>query len=88
MHSVISLLSAFVLVLPLAVSPVPFVEGSLDTTMDNEDSPIIFLCGEDFGEAMTVLEFERLVDEGIITIGDLPLRSAAPDIGEKSLGEA
>ena len=73
---------------PLAVSPVPFVEGSLDTTMDNEDSPIIFLCGEDFGEAMTVLEFERLVDEGIITMGVLPLRSAAPDMGVKSLGEA
>lgn len=88
MHSVKALLSAFVLVLPLAVSPVPFVEGSLDTTMDNEDSPIIFLCGEDFGEAMTVLEFERLVDEGIITIGDLPLRSAAPDIGGQNLGEA
>ena len=80
--------AAFLMFMPLAVSPVPFVEGSLDTTMDNEDSPIIFLCGEDFGEAMTVLEFERLVDEGIITIGDLPLRSAAPDIGEKSLGEA
>ena len=51
--------------------------------MDNEDSPIIYLCGEDFGEAMTMLEFERLVDEGIITIGDLPLRSVAPDIGKK-----
>ena len=88
MHSVKALLSAFVLVLPLAVSPVPFVEGSLDKTMDNEDSPIIFLCGEDFGEAMTVIEFERLVDEGIITIGDLPLRSSASDIGVKSLGEA
>ena len=81
-------LVAFALFMPLSVSPVPFVEGSLDTTMDNEDSPIIFLCGEDFGEAMTVLEFERLVDEGIITIGDLPLRSAAPDMGVKSLGEA
>ena len=69
--------------MPLAVSPVPFVEGSLDITMDNEDSPIIYLCGEDFGEAMTMLEFERLVDEGIITIGDLPLRSVAPDIGKK-----
>ena len=32
---------------------------------------------------MTMLEFERLVDEGIITIGDLPLRSVAPDIGKK-----
>ena len=82
-----ALFVSFALFMPLAVSPVPFVEGSLDTTMDNEDSPIIFLCGEDFGEAMTVLEFERLVDEGIITLGDLPLRSSAPDIGEKSLGE-
>ena len=81
-------LVALVLFMPLAVSPVPFVQGALDTTMDNEDSPIIFLCGEDFGEVMTVLEFERLVDEGIITIGDLPLRSMASDIGEKSLGEA
>lgn len=86
MQSVKALLSAFALFTPLAVSPVPFVEGSLDTTIDNEDSPIIFLCGEDFGEAMTMLKFERLVDEGIIAIGDLPLRSVAPDIGEKSLG--
>ena len=62
-----------VLFMPTALSPAPFVEGSLDTTMDNEDSPIIFLCGEDFGEAMTMLEFDRLVDEGIITDGFLPL---------------
>ena len=74
--------------MPLAVSPVPFVEGSLDTTMDNEDSPIIYLCGEDFGEAMTMLEFDRLVGEGVITIGDLPLPSAAPDIGVQRRGEA
>lgn len=74
--------------MPLAVSPVPFVEGSLDTTMDNEDSPIIYLCGEDFGEAMTMLEFDRLVGEGVITIGDLPPPSAAPDIGVQRRGEA
>ena len=73
MHAVKALLSAFALFLPFTVSPAPFVEGSLDTTMDNEDSPIIFLCGEDFGEAMTMLEFERLVDEGIISDGFLPL---------------
>ena len=66
-------LAMLVLFMPTALSPAPFVEGSLDTTMDNEDSPIIFLCGEDFGEAMTMLEFDRLVDEGIITDGFLPL---------------
>ena len=88
MHSVKALLVMFFLILPLAVSPVPFVDGSLDTTMDNEDSPIIYLCGEDFGEAMTMLELDRLVDEGVITIGDLPLPSAAPDIGVQRRGEA
>lgn len=56
--------------------------------MDNENSPIVYLCGEDFVEAMTMLEFDRLVDEGVITIGDLPLLSAAPDIGVQILGEA
>ena len=76
------------LFMPLAVSPVPFLGGSLDTTMDNNDSPIIFLCGEAFGEAMTMLEFDRLVDDGIITVGDLPLNSAKPDIGVKTRGEA
>ena len=81
-------LVTFSLFMPLAVSPVPFVKGSLDTTMDNKDSPIIFLCGEDFGEAMTMLEFDRLVDEGIITVGDLSLTSAKLDIGVKIRGEA
>lgn len=81
-------LVSFGLFMPLAVSPVPFVKGSLDTTMDNKDSPIIFLCGEDFGEAMTMLEFDRLVDEGIITVGDLSLTSAKLDIGVKIRGEA
>ena len=56
--------------------------------MDNENSPIVYLYGEDFVEAMTMLEFDRLVDEGVITIGDLPLLSAAPDIGVQILGEA
>ena len=74
--------------MPTALNPAPFVEGSLDTTMDNEDSPLIFLCGEDFGEAMTMLEFDRLVDEGIITIGDLPLPPAVPEIGVRRRGEA
>ena len=78
----------FSLFMPLEVSPVPFVECSLDTTMDNNDSPIIFLCGEDFGEAMTMLEFNRFVDEGVITIGGLPLLSAVPDIGVQRHGEA
>ena len=81
-------LVSFGLFMPLAVSPVPFVEGSLDTMMDNNDSPIIFLCGEDFGEAMTMLEFDRLVDEGIITVGDLSLTSAKPDTGLEIRGEA
>ena len=40
-HSVKALLSAFALFIPLAVSPVPFVEGSLDTTMDNKEPPTI-----------------------------------------------
>ena len=35
-----------------------------------------------------MLEYDRLVDDGIITVGDLPLPSAAPDTGVKSLGEA
>lgn len=88
MHSVEALLSAFALFLPLTVSPVPFVESSLDTTMDIEDAPIIVLCGEDFDEAMTMLEFDRLVDEGIITLGGLSLPSANPDTGVPTLGEA
>lgn len=83
-----ALFVSFALFIPLAVSPVPFVKGSLDITMDNEDSPIIYLCGEDFGEAMTMLEFDRLVGEGVITIGDLPLPSVAPDIGVQRRGEA
>ena len=83
-----ALFVSFALFMPLAVSPVPFVEGSLDTTMDNQDSPIIYLCGEDFGEAMTMLEVDRLVREGVITIGYLPLPSAAPDIGVQRRGEA
>ena len=37
-----ALLVVFALFLQFAVSPVPFVEGSLDTTMGKEDSPIIF----------------------------------------------
>lgn len=81
MHTAKALLVLFSLFVPLAVSPVPFVKGSLDITMDNEDSPIIYLCGEDFGEAMTMLEFDRLVREGVITIGYLPLPSAVPDRG-------
>ena|GEM_PF-3979381 len=44
-------LVTFSLFMPLAISSAPFVEGSLDTTMGNEDSPIIFLCGDGFGEA-------------------------------------
>ena len=80
--------AAFLLFMPFAVSPVPFVEGSLDTTIDNKDSSIIFLCGEDFGEPMTMLEFVRLVGEGVITVGGLPLPSAAPDIGVQRRGEA
>ena len=88
MQSVKALLGAFALFLPLTVSPVPFVEGALDTTMDNEDSPIIFLCGEDLGEAMTMLEFDQLVDEGIITDGFLPVPSVAADMGVKGRGEA
>ena len=74
--------------MPLAVSPVPFVEGALDTTMNNDDSLIIFLCGEDFSEAMTLLEFDRVVDKGIITDGYLLLPSRAPDTGVKNRGEA
>lgn len=74
--------------MPTALNPAPFVEGSLDTTMDNEDSPLIFLCGEDFGEVMTTFEYDRLVDEGIITIGDLPLPSVNLDTGVPTRGEA
>ena len=81
-------LAMLVMFMPTALSPAPFVEGSLDTTMDNEDSPLIFLCGEDFGEAMTMLEFDRLVDEGIITFGNLPLPSANLDTGVPNHGEA
>lgn len=81
-----ALFVSFASFMPLAVSPVPFVEGSLDTTMDNEDSPIIFLYGEDFGETMTMLEYGRLVDEDIITIGDLPVPSLASDVGVKNRG--
>lgn len=88
MRTVKALLVLFSLFVPLAVSLAPFVEGSLDATMDNEDSPIIFLCGEHFGEVMTTLEYDRLVDEGLITVGDLPLKSAKPDIGVKTRGEA
>ena len=88
MHTVKALLVLFSLFVPLAVSLAPFVEGSLDATMDNEDSPIIFLYGEHFGEVMTTLEYDRLVDEGLITVGDLPLKSAKPDIGVKTRGEA
>ena len=77
---------AFALFMPLAVSPVPFVKGSLDTAMDNKGSPIIYLCGEDFGGAMTMLQFDRLVDEGIITFGGPP--SVVPNAGVKNLGEA
>ena len=88
MHAVKALLVMLSLFIPLVISQVPFVEGSLDTTRDNEDSPIIFLCGEDFGEVMTMLEYDRLVDQGIITVGDLPLSSATPDIGVKTRGEA
>ena len=88
MHTVKALLVLFSLFVPLAVSLAPFVEGSLDATMDNEDSPIIFLCGEHFGEAMTTLEYDRLVDEGVIIIGDLPLPSAVPEIGVRRRGEA
>ena len=88
LHLVKGLLSAIILVLPLAVSPVPFVEGSLDTTMDNEDFPLIFLCGGDFGEVMKTFEYDRLVDEGIITFGDLPLPSVNLDTGVPTRGEA
>jgi len=76
------------MLMPLTVTAAPFVECSLDTTMDNEDSPIIFLCSEDFGEAITKLEFDRLLVEGIIVIRDLPLPSAASDTGVKSSVEA
>lgn len=64
------------------------MEGSLDTTRNNEDSPIMFLCGENLAEIMTMREYGRLVDEGIITVGDFPVNSAKPDIGVKARGEA
>lgn len=35
-----------------------------------------------------MLEYDRLVDEGVITIGDLPLRSANLDTGVPNHGEA
>ena len=35
-------LVTFSLFMPLAISSAHFVEGSLDTTMGNEDSPIMF----------------------------------------------
>ena len=81
-------LAMLVVFMPTALNPAPFVEGSLDTTMDNEDSPLIFLSGEDFGEVMTTFEYDRLVDEEIITIGDLPLPSVNLDTGVPTRGEA
>lgn len=78
----------FSLFMPLAISSAPFVEGSLDAAMGNEDSPIIFLCGDGFGEVMTALEFDRLVVEDVITIGYLALPSAVTSAGVKTHGEA
>ena len=37
---------------------------------------------------MTVLEFARLVDVGLIIIGDLPLSSVNVDAGGQTRGEA
>ena len=81
-------LVTFSLFMPLTISSAPFVEGSLDMMMGNEDSPIIFLCGDGFGEVMTALEFDRLVVEDVITIGYLALPSAATSSGVKTRGEA
>ena len=81
-------LAMLVVFMPTALNPAPFVEGSLDTTMDNEDFPLIFLCGGDFGEVMKTFEYDRLVDEGIITFGDLPLPSVNLDTGVPTRGEA
>mgnify|MGYP001271375213 CR=1 FL=1 len=81
-------LVTFSLFLPLTISSAPFVEGSLDMMMGNEDSPIIFLCGDGFGEVMTALEFDRLVVEDVITIGYLALPSAVTSAGVKTHGEA
>lgn len=78
----------FSLFMPLTISSAPFVEGSLDRMMGNEDSPIIFLCGDGFGEVMTALEFDRLVVEDVITIGYLALPSAVTSAGVKTRGEA
>ena len=81
-------LVTFSLFMPLAISLAPFVEGSLDAAMGNEDSPIMFLCGDGFGEVMTALEFDRLVEEEVITIGYLALPSAVTIAGVKTRGEA